>query len=316
MSEHLEHSEVRELVAGRRGARLEGTVRAAVETHLAACPECARVAAAERGLDELLGRLPRHQAPAELVRRLEQRWLGAPGDASGDPMAAANLAALPRAGRETGASSASVSWPPPAWPAPAPAPASAGSPSPSLPPLAPRPSRRAQLAAGSVFLAAVIAAIFLWAWHGPRSGALAAAPPLVREAVNDHLRALVATHPADVESSDTHQVKPWLTGHLDFAPVVAFGGDDRFPLVGGAVGYFHDRKCAELFFRRRLHAITLLVLPRAGLDWPARTATRDRGFNVVLWHKDDLAYALVSDVDPAELDELAARVSAPPARSE
>ncbi len=69
-------------------------------------------------------------------------------------------------------------------------------------------------------------------------------PGMVTEAVNDHLRILSSQHPLDIESGGMHQVKPWFEGRLDFAPVVSFLGDEEFPLQGGAVGYFLDRKAA------------------------------------------------------------------------
>jgi anti-sigma factor RsiW len=144
---------------------------------------------------------------------------------------------------------------------------------------------------------------------------------LVAEAVNDHLRVLASQHPLDIESSDVHQVKPWFEGRLDFAPRVAFEGDAEFPLRGGALGYFRDRKAAVFVYARRLHPITLLVFRADGLPWPTRAQTPagppevyrtvDRGFNVIMWRTDELGYALVSDVDPRDLDALAARIPLP-----
>ena len=144
---------------------------------------------------------------------------------------------------------------------------------------------------------------------------------LVAEAVNDHLRVLASQHPLDIESSDVHQVKPWFEGRLDFAPRVAFEGDAEFPLKGGALGYFRDRKAAVFVYARRLHPITLLVFRADGLPWPTRAQTPagppevyrtvDRGFNVIMWRTDELGYALVSDVDPRDLNALAARIPLP-----
>lgn len=141
---------------------------------------------------------------------------------------------------------------------------------------------------------------------------------LVAEAVNDHLRVLASQHPLDIESSDVHQVKPWFEGRLDFAPRVAFEGDAEFPLKGGALGYFRDRKAAVFVYARRLHPITLLVFRADGLTWPTRAQTPggpaevyrtvDRGFNVIMWRTDELGYALVSDVDARDLNALAARI--------
>jgi anti-sigma factor RsiW len=135
---------------------------------------------------------------------------------------------------------------------------------------------------------------------------------MVAEAVNDHLRVLSSQHPLDVESGGMHQVKPWFAGRLDFAPVVSFLGDDEFPLQGGAVGYFLDRKAAVFVFHRRLHVISLIVFRADGLAWPADShgrATAERGFNVVLWRSGELGYALVSDVDPPELTRLATKLN-------
>jgi anti-sigma factor RsiW len=142
---------------------------------------------------------------------------------------------------------------------------------------------------------------------------------LVAEAVNDHLRVLSSQHPLDIESGGFHQVKPWFEGRLDFAPVVAFEGDAEFPLRGGAVGYFRDRKAAVFVYARRLHPISLLVFRAEGLAWPTRELTRigsveayttaERGFNVIMWRTRELGYALVSDVDARDLRQLAARMA-------
>jgi anti-sigma factor RsiW len=141
---------------------------------------------------------------------------------------------------------------------------------------------------------------------------------MLAEAVNDHLRVLYSDHPIEVESGGIHQVKPWFAGRLDFAPVVAFGGDDDFPLQGGAVGYFLDRKAATFIFKRRLHVITLFVFRAEGLPWPAvpthrvgaahGTLETSRGYHAIMWREGDLGYALVSDVDPTDLDTLALEV--------
>ena len=177
-----------------------------------------------------------------------------------------------------------------------------------------------------------------WRWAAPLVSACAAAalvlvvirvtaprPPaggaseLVAEAVNDHIRVITSTHPVDIESGGIHQVKPWFTGRLDFAPRVAFSGDDDFPLVGGSVGYFRDRKAAVFVFKRRLHTITLLVFPPEGLAWPSDDRARvgrlavseanARGFSVLTWRDGGLGYALVSDVNVHELEALAAKVN-------
>jgi anti-sigma factor RsiW len=142
---------------------------------------------------------------------------------------------------------------------------------------------------------------------------------LVDEAVNDHLRVLYAEHPIEIESGGIHQVKPWFAGRLDFAPMLSFSGDEEFPLEGGAIGLFVDRKAATFVFKHRLHTATLFVFRSEGLGWPLRndasvgplpaSSSTSRGFNVLLWRDGDLGYALVSDVDRNELGRLALKVA-------
>ncbi|HVG76873.1 MAG TPA: hypothetical protein VNF03_01970 [Patescibacteria group bacterium] len=175
-------------------------------------------------------------------------------------------------------------------------------------PAAARPSVRSRRWwPGAVAAAAmlVLAGLTLWAW--PWSGRT---DRLVTEAVNDHLRVLARAERLEVPSGNMHEVRPWLTGQLDFAPVIAFAGDADFPLRGGTVEYFLDRRAAVAVYGRRLHVITLIVARADGLPWPGGRplATRAQGFNVRLWRSGELAYALVSDLDARELAELAGRL--------
>jgi anti-sigma factor RsiW len=142
---------------------------------------------------------------------------------------------------------------------------------------------------------------------------------LVAEGVNDHLRVVASAHPIEIESGGIHQVKPWFTGRLDFAPRVSFSGDDQFALAGGSIGYFRDRKAAVFVFKERLHTISLFVFRADGLPWRTRglqavgplavDAAVARGFNVLLWRDGELGYCLVSDVNRGDLDALAVRIA-------
>jgi anti-sigma factor RsiW len=182
-------------------------------------------------------------------------------------------------------------------------------------PAARRPTHRAPLiASGAAGALALLAACFLL-W--PR-GHVAAPDPLLHEAVNDHLRVLYAQKPIEIESGGIHQVKPWFTGRVDFAPDLTFSGDADFPMVGGAVGYLIDRKTATLVFKRRLHTISLFVFRSEGLPWP-RSETRTlgalsaqvgevAGFHAVMWRGSGLGHVLVSDAGVKELLELGRRI--------
>jgi anti-sigma factor RsiW len=93
-------------------------------------------------------------------------------------------------------------------------------------------------------------------------------------------------------------------------------------LKGGSLGHFRDRKAAVFVYARRVHPISLLVFRANALPWPSRDLTRlgnveasvtaERGFNVIVWRRGELGYALVSDVDAGGLAAHAARLTRAP----
>jgi anti-sigma factor RsiW len=163
--------------------------------------------------------------------------------------------------------------------------------------------------------AVILLALAPLAWQRVLAPPDAGRSAMVTEAVNDHVRLLQSPRPLEIESGGIHQVIPWFSGRLDFAPGVRFAGDADFPLRGGAVGYFLDRKAATLVYSRRLHSVSVFVVKAEGLPWPRRGLERvgrlevyrtsSRGFNVILWRDGELGYALVSEVGPKDLTLLA-----------
>ena len=256
----MDCDEVRLTLRDYQQGRLATAAEADVHAHLATCPHCAHVAAAEQELTDVLERrLPQHPASFALKRRLAAQW----------------PAAAPRR----------TWWS--AW----------------------RPAPLAALALATLVLAVAPVVYYLRAASREVS-----ARAMVAEAVNDHLRVLSSQRPLEIESGGLHQVKPWFEGRLDFAPVVTFEGDADFPLKGGAVGYFLDRKAAVFVYTRRLHPISLFVFRADGLHWRdgdgGASTAEERGFAAILWRQGALGYALVSDVDRRELAVLAAKLRA------
>ena len=111
---------------------------------------------------------------------------------------------------------------------------------------------------------------------------------------------------------------PGQAGKLDFAPPVLFKGDVDYPLLGGAVSRFLEQRVAHFAFARRLHKISLFVLPVRGLPVasgqrltlaasPASAGTSS-GYAIVAWQNGEFAYLLVSDVHPTDLLDLARRI--------
>jgi anti-sigma factor RsiW len=149
--------------------------------------------------------------------------------------------------------------------------------------------------AAALVLSIAIAGVSQW-WPPP-------ANEEASEAVDNHLRSLMANHLFDVESTDLHTVKPWLIGKLDFSPPVADLAPFGFPLVGGRLDYAAGRPIAALVYQRQQHTINLFVSPRAGNDARSVMASTLRGLNVRRWSGAQMSFCVVSDLNGAELDE-------------
>jgi anti-sigma factor RsiW len=129
-------------------------------------------------------------------------------------------------------------------------------------------------------------------------------PPEDAAIVTAHVRAIGEGRLAYVSSSDRHTVKPWFAGKLDFAPQVADVSVEGFPLVGGRIETQKERQVAAIVYLRRQHIIQVFVWPddsnpkRELASSFERTA---RGFSLVTWGIDGLAYTAISDLNPPEL---------------
>jgi anti-sigma factor RsiW len=121
--------------------------------------------------------------------------------------------------------------------------------------------------------------------------------------VASHVRALMASQPVDVASSDRHAVKPWFNGKLPQSPRVVDLAAQGFPLVGGRIDVIGLTPAPTLVYRARQHVISLTALPASlRASGPIRPVD---GYNVVEWTDGPLAYWAVSDLAAAELENFA-----------
>ncbi|MFJ3056233.1 anti-sigma factor family protein [Herbaspirillum sp. NPDC087042] len=132
-----------------------------------------------------------------------------------------------------------------------------------------------------------------------------------QEIVATHFRSLQVDHLADVISTDKHTVKPWFSGKLDFSPPVVDLASQGFALIGGRLDYFDQHAAAAMVYRHDKHLINLFV-------WPDQVVRGGKlrsihGFQLLRWSDGEMAYAVISDLNGAELQQfqqlLVARVS-------
>jgi anti-sigma factor RsiW len=157
-----------------------------------------------------------------------------------------------------------------------------------------RPSWRAL--AASVVLTAFLASGSTWLLLNP--GPTETVADIV---VANHLRALMATKPIDIASSDSHTVKPWFNGRIPDAPRVVDLDQKGFPLVGGRIDVIGRVPVATLVYQRRQHLISLSAVPSGALSSMAPVPRAIAGYNILSWTDGDIIYWAVSDVAAGDL---------------
>ncbi len=127
-----------------------------------------------------------------------------------------------------------------------------------------------------------------------------------QQIVTAHVSSLLQDSPIQVASSDSHTVKPWFAGRVDFSPEVRDLTAEGFPLLGGRLDYVNGRRVGALVYRRRLHTVNVFMWRAQGNEDVAPTVATKNGFNLLTWTRAGVAYWAVSDVDTAELKRLQA----------
>lgn len=131
----------------------------------------------------------------------------------------------------------------------------------------------------------------------------------IAEMADLHVNALASANQVDVVSSDRHTVKPWFQGRIPFTFNLPEFGGTNFTLIGGRLVYFHQQPGAQLLVSLRQHKISVLIFQQkqnlvAGLPESAKIDDRT-SFGMESWQSQTLRFVLVSDADPAGIEELA-----------
>ena len=128
---------------------------------------------------------------------------------------------------------------------------------------------------------------------------------LVDDIVSSHVRSMMANHITDVASSDSHTVKPWFGGKLDYSPPSKDLTAQGFRLVGGRLDYLDGRPVAAVVYQRSQHFINLFVWPANHDGIPPEAHLMRHGYNLIHWTSSGMTYWLISELNLTELNECA-----------
>ena len=167
--------------------------------------------------------------------------------------------------------------------------------------------------------ASLITALVTWGTLGklgaPSDDSVALADqdrrPVREQLVARHVASLAAPSLVEVPSSDSHVIKPWFQGKIDFAPVVRDLSAEGFALLGARLERVSGQRAVAVVYKIRQHPINLFVWPdTSGRDSAVELATA-RGFSMGSWTSGGLNFAAVSDVEAPDLARFVAALQVP-----
>jgi anti-sigma factor RsiW len=158
-------------------------------------------------------------------------------------------------------------------------------------------------AAWAALAAAILLTISLLGWRQfHQTNALAA------ELLDQHLGTLSTAATPQVISTDRHTVKPWFQGRLPFSfnlpDATALPPDTT--LKGADLTYLNGQPAALLLFTIHKHEVSVFLTQRSTSPTLATLPRTRAGFTLQTATTPDLRIVAVSDVNPADLDNLIA----------
>jgi len=164
----------------------------------------------------------------------------------------------------------------------------------------PAPKRRSwiQLVAAGVVIAAASSALTFAAirYQSPSTR-------LTNTVVASHIHSLVPGHLTNVQSTNTHNVKPWFNGRVDLSPLVPNLDSLGFPLLGGRLDDIGSHRAAVVVYGRRQHVINVYSWAASDRRTREPVTSSDKGFHLVHWTSDGIESWAVSDLNAQELDQ-------------
>jgi len=158
-------------------------------------------------------------------------------------------------------------------------------------------------AAWAALAAAILLAVSIIGWRQ-----LHQTNTLAAELLDQHLATLSSAATPQVISTDRHTVKPWFQGRLPFSfnipDAQALPPDTT--LKGADLTYLNNQPAALLLFTIHKHEVSIFLTQRSTGPTLATLPRTREGFTLHTATTQDLRIVAVSDVNPAELDNLLA----------
>jgi mycothiol system anti-sigma-R factor len=145
------------------------------------------------------------------------------------------------------------------------------------------------------------------------------APSLIAELVDTHIAYAQIERPAELASSDGHEIAEWFRSRAGLRVTVPDYTLSGIRLVGARLAEAHERKAAYLLYEKGRTLLSVFMVPVSGADGPLPgrvvafrgheyLASEHKGFRTVSWTDGQTLYGLVSMLDYEALLECADRL--------
>ncbi len=146
-----------------------------------------------------------------------------------------------------------------------------------------------------------IGALAIGSWTGANSNSAAPKIPLEQELLASHRRSLLADHLIDRVSSERHELRPWLSTHLDFSPTIPDLSAVGFVLEGARLEYINNKRSVALVYSRDKHLINVFVCDCENKANSLVEFSQLSGYNMATWDSQGLTRWVISDLSIEKL---------------
>jgi anti-sigma factor RsiW len=160
---------------------------------------------------------------------------------------------------------------------------------------APRNWWKLLLAAGSVAL--IVLALLVALPNRDKS--------LVAGLIDQHITTLASSNPVDVQSPDTHKIRPWFQGRLPFTFYLPNVDGSSYALVGAKQVFVQQRPGAQLLYLAGGHKISVFIFQASGGGRSSPSWKREESFNSCSWRDGGLEFHMITDANQKEAYRLA-----------
>jgi len=120
--------------------------------------------------------------------------------------------------------------------------------------------------------------------------------------ISAHVKSLANDQLTEIVASDSHKIKPWFEGKVDYAPIVVDLADKGFPLIGARVDRINQKNVAVLVYKLGKHVVNLFVTPTHAQSAPSVSKGIVDGFSYTGWRVRKFQFVAVSGASGVKLE--------------